>query len=55
MEVGKKMEMDGCGFECHETTGAKFLESLGFSRFVCAIVSNHVNAKRYLSSTDPIY
>jgi predicted HD phosphohydrolase len=32
----------------HETIGAEFLRSLGFSDIVCQLVASHVPAKRYV-------
>ena len=43
------------GDPSHELTGSQFLQSVGFSERVCAIVANHVNAKRYLLSNDKKY
>jgi predicted HD phosphohydrolase len=39
----------------HETVGAEALRSLGFSEKIAQLVANHVEAKRYLVSTDPAY
>ena len=39
----------------HERLGATWLESLGFSASVTRLVASHVDAKRYLVSTDPQY
>lgn len=33
----------------HETIGAEYLRSLGFSERVCRLVESHVPAKRYYS------
>lgn len=33
----------------HETIGAEYLRSLGFSEKVCRLVESHVPAKRYYS------
>lgn len=41
-------QMDGYGSEDHEAIGAGFLQASGFSKRIVAIVSHHVNAKRYL-------
>lgn len=39
----------------HDATGAAHLRSLGFSHRLCALVAGHVQAKRYLVSTEPSY
>lgn len=33
----------------HETIGAEYLRSLGFSDKVCRLVESHVPAKRYIT------
>lgn len=47
--------MDGYGIRQHELTGARELERLGFSEKIIRLVAGHVQAKRYLVSTDPDY
>jgi 2-amino-1-hydroxyethylphosphonate dioxygenase (glycine-forming) len=47
--------MDGYGVRNHEKLGAQFLRERGFSRRVCAVVEGHVDGKRYLVTTDPLY
>lgn len=39
----------------HEGLGGQYLRKNGFSERVCAMVDQHVAAKRYLVSTDPSY
>lgn len=39
----------------HEGIGASYLRKRGFSERICAIVANHVAAKRYLVTTDQMY
>ncbi|GKZ26148.1 hypothetical protein AbraIFM66951_009572 [Aspergillus brasiliensis] len=39
----------------HETIGAEYLRSLGFSEKVCRLVESHVPAKRYLTATNKAY
>ncbi|XRM37230.1 hypothetical protein ABZX51_000715 [Aspergillus tubingensis] len=39
----------------HETIGAEYLRSLGFSEKICRLVESHVPAKRYLTATDKAY
>ena len=39
----------------HEGIGAAYLRQAGFSERICAVVENHVNAKRYLVATDEAY
>ncbi len=48
-------EMGSYGVVNHEGIGAAFLHSKGFSDRVCAMVENHVAAKRYLVATDTTY
>ena len=48
LEAGFPPAMDGCGTPDHEGKGGAFLRSLGFSEKVAFLVSQHVNAKRYL-------
>jgi len=39
----------------HDELGAKYLRGLGFSKKVCTLVGEHVNAKRYLCGVDSAY
>jgi len=39
----------------HERIGAEFLKGLGFGEGVWRVVGAHVDAKRYLTATDPAY
>lgn len=55
LEAFLEMEMDNCGILDHETIGAQFLYSLGFSYHCCQLVRNHVQAKRYLCYKNPDY
>jgi len=48
-------DMDGYGTWDHELLGAEMLQKMGFSKKVITLVANHVQAKRYLVSTDPLY
>jgi len=48
-------DMDGYGTWDHEEVGARTLKNLGFSEKITRLVENHVYAKRYLVSTDPLY
>ncbi|HVX26788.1 MAG TPA: HD domain-containing protein [Parafilimonas sp.] len=48
-------EMGNFGVVNHEGLGAQYLKEKGFSARVCAMVENHVNAKRYLVATDETY
>lgn len=48
-------DMDGYGAWNHETIGAQALRDLGFSEKIASLVANHVQAKRYLVSTNPVY
>src|ERR1700748_971696 len=48
-------EMDGFGIKDHEELGAEFLKEKGFSKKIVRLVESHVEAKRYLTATDPSY
>lgn len=48
-------EMGNFGVVNHEGLGAKYLREKGFSKRICAMVENHVNAKRYLVAVDETY
>jgi phosphonate degradation associated HDIG domain protein len=48
-------EMDGFGIKDHEELGAEFLKEKGFSKKIVRLVESHVEAKRYLTATDPAY
>lgn len=53
-----KMEteaMGGYGVMNHDGIGGEYLRQNGFSERVCAMVEEHVAAKRYLVSTQPGY
>lgn len=54
-EAGHEPGMDGCGTPNHEAVGGEFLKKLGVSEYVAWLVSNHVNAKRFLVWQDPNY
>lgn len=47
--------MGAYGVANHEGIGGEYLRSKGFSERVCAMVEKHVDAKRYLVATDPLY
>ena len=47
--------MAGLGVLDHEKIAAKHLLMWGFSEKVATLVSNHVEAKRYLSAQNPNY
>jgi phosphonate degradation associated HDIG domain protein len=47
--------MGGYGAMNHDGIGGDYLRSNGFSERVCAMVEQHVAAKRYLVATDPTY
>lgn len=47
--------MGSFGVVNHEGIGAAYLRERGFSDRICAIVANHVAAKRYLIATDEMY
>jgi putative nucleotidyltransferase with HDIG domain len=43
------------GVANHEGVGGQYLRRKGFSERICAMVEKHVDAKRYLVATDPLY
>jgi putative nucleotidyltransferase with HDIG domain len=47
--------MGSFGVVNHEGIGAAYLRERGFSERICAVVANHVAAKRYLVATDEMY
>ena len=47
--------MGSFGVVNHEGIGASYLRKRGFSERICAIVANHVAAKRYLVAADEMY
>lgn len=47
--------MDGYGAVDHEKLGSDYLNQMGFSRRLCSLIKNHVQAKRYLTLTRPGY
>ena len=47
--------MGSFGVVNHEGIGAAYLRERGFSERICAVVANHVAAKRYLVATDETY
>ncbi len=51
----KLQHMDQLGIVDHETLGAEFLISKGFSERIAGLVKNHVDAKRYLTAKLPDY
>lgn len=46
---------ESLGIIDHQTVGARYLSKLGFSDKVCTLVSQHVNAKRYLTAKNQGY
>ncbi|HVX49638.1 MAG TPA: HDIG domain-containing protein [Chitinophagaceae bacterium] len=48
-------DMGGYGVMNHDGLGGEYLRGNGFSERVCAMVEQHVAAKRYLVSTNPSY
>mgnify|MGYP006276271929 CR=1 FL=1 len=53
--AGSDNGMDGYGIRDHEGVGADFLRQRGFSERLVRLVASHVDAKRYLTATDPEY
>lgn len=54
-EMSASRRMDGFGIKDHEELGAEFLKEKGFSKKIVRLVESHVEAKRYLTATDPAY
>ena len=48
-------QMDGLGTLQHESIGAQFLKTMGFSAHTTTLVAAHVDAKRYLCAQKPQY
>lgn len=48
-------QMGDYGALNHESIGANYLRSIGFSDFICDLVESHVAAKRYLIYQNPEY
>lgn len=48
VRMSLKDSSENVGRMDHETIGAEFLRSLGFSDIVCQLVASHVPAKRYV-------
>lgn len=48
-------QMDGWGTMDHDKVGGEYLKSKGFPEKICKLVSNHVEAKRYMVTVDPGY
>ncbi|NCI46286.1 phosphonate degradation HD-domain oxygenase [Sediminibacterium soli] len=47
--------MQGFGVADHEKLGADYLREKGFSEKIARLVASHVEAKRYLTYSDPAY
>ena len=47
--------MGDCGVMHHERVGGEYLRALGLTERVVKLVQEHVNAKRYLTATNPAY
>jgi len=60
-DIGHLLEEDGLqrhenvGVIDHDAAGARYLRDRGFSDRVAALVGGHVEAKRYLTTTNPSY
>jgi phosphonate degradation associated HDIG domain protein len=54
-QAGAENKMDEYGLKDHESIGAEYLIAKGFSYRIVRLVASHVNAKRYLTRTDPDY
>jgi phosphonate degradation associated HDIG domain protein len=54
-EATGENEMDEYGIKDHEALGAQYLSEHGFSSKISKLVASHVQAKRYLTRSDPDY
>jgi len=57
-DIGHLLEnddMNGLGVKDHGFVGKQYLEEMGMNKKVCKLVEKHVDAKRYLVSTDETY
>lgn len=59
-DIGHLLEEEGVHHEevgviDHDAAGARYLRDRGFSARVAALVGGHVEAKRYLTRTNPLY
>src|SRR5262249_13143707 len=55
-DVGHLLEDgDEAGVIAHDQVGAQWLRKLGVSERVADLVAGHVQAKRYLTATNPAY
>ena len=60
-DIGHLLDIDGTvrdervGVVNHDETGARWLLQRGFSPRLAALVGGHVDAKRYLTATNPAY
>lgn len=59
-DIGHLLEEEGLRHEevgviDHDAAGARYLQGQGFSARVTALVGGHVEAKRYLTRTNPSY
>ena len=54
-ELTPENDMGGYGIKDHDHVGAALLRRLGFSELVVSAAENHVNAKRYLCTTNEDY
>ncbi|KAL4897196.1 hypothetical protein BDV59DRAFT_86022 [Aspergillus ambiguus] len=55
VRMNLKDSSENVGRMGHETIGAEYLRSLGFSNSVCQLVASHVPAKRYLTAVNNLY
>lgn len=55
IELSAENQMGEYGTKNHEQIGADFLRKRGFSDRLIRLVASHVEAKRYLTATDPQY
>jgi 2-amino-1-hydroxyethylphosphonate dioxygenase (glycine-forming) len=55
VQKNKSNTMGEFGIKSHEKIGADFLREKGFPETIAKLVENHVQAKRYLTFSNPFY
>jgi putative nucleotidyltransferase with HDIG domain len=52
-EHSEKIEI--YGVKNHEDLGGEYMKKIGFANRIVYLIKNHVQAKRYLTYSDPVY
>ncbi len=55
VQKNKENTMGDYGIKSHEKIGADYLREKGFPEKIAKLVENHVQAKRYLTFSNPLY